>query len=182
LVARAKSGETAAYEQLVRCYQRLAFRVAYVITGDADEAEDVAQTAFVNAYLALPRFRPGAPFRPWLLRIVANEARNRGLAAARRRRFVLALGADEAARTADPPDTAVVAAEERAWLLAHLDRLREEDRTILTLRYILELPEAEIAAALGCRRGTVKSRLHRALGRLRTQVLAEAHPTRGDAA
>ena len=76
----------------------------------------------------------------------------------------------------------MVAAEERAWLLAHLDRLREEDRTILTLRYILELPEAEIAAALGCRRGTVKSRLHRALGRLRTQVLAEAHPTRGDAA
>jgi RNA polymerase sigma factor (sigma-70 family) len=123
----------------------------------------------------LPRFRVGAPFRPWLLRIVANEAKNRGLAAARRRRFALTLAADHGPqeRTAEPPESAVVAAEERAWLVAHLNRLREEDRTILTLRFILDLPEAEIAATLGCRRGTVKSRLHRALGRLRAQIMAE---------
>jgi len=129
----------------------------------------------------LPRFHDGAPFRPWLLRIVANEAKNRGLAAGRQRRFALALASTGAQQTADPPETALIAAEERAWLLAHLNRLREEDRTILTLRYILELPEAEIAATLGVRRGTVKSRLHRALGRLRTQVgdRADAHPPRG---
>lgn len=127
----------------------------------------------------MPRFHDGAPFRPWLLRIVANEAKNRGLAAGRRRRFALSLASTGAERTADPPDTAVIAAEERAWLLAHLNRLREEDRTILTLRYILELPEAEIAATLGVRRGTVKSRLHRALGRLRSQVRADAHSPRG---
>ncbi len=170
-----KRGETAAYDELVRRYQRLAFRVAYVITGDAAEAEDVTQTAFVNAYLALPRFRAGAPFRPWLLRIVANEARNRGLAAARRRRFALTLANDrgDGEATADPPEAAVLAAEQRAWLLAHLNRLREEDRTILTLRFLLDLPEAEIAATLGCRRGTVKSRLHRALRRLRTQIAAD---------
>ncbi len=177
----------AAYEELVRRYQRLAFRVAYVISGDTDEAEDVAQTAFVNAWLALSRFRAGAPFRPWLLRIVANEAKNRGMAAARRRRFALALATDEAHRplAADPPDAALVTAERSEWLVDHLNRLRDADRTVLTLRYVLDLPEAEIAAALGCRRGTVKSRLHRALGRLRAQIATDqaaddrANPTRG---
>ncbi len=177
----------AAYEELLRRYQRLAFRVAYVISGDTDEAEDVAQTAFVNAWLALSRFRAGASFRPWLLRIVANEAKNRGMAAARRRRFVLALAADEAHRplVADPPDAALVTAERSEWLVDHLNRLREADRTVLTLRYALDLPEAEIAAALGCRRGTVKSRLHRALGRLRAQITTDqasddgANPARG---
>ena len=175
LVARAKSGDVSAYEELVRRYQRLAFRVACVVAGDAEEAEDVAQVAFVNAWSALPRFRTGAPFQPWLLRIVANEAKNRGIAAGRRRRFALSLAVDEERRSAvaDPPDEAVVAAERSAWLVAQLNRLRETDRTVLTLRYVLDLSEAEIAATLGCRRGTVKSRLHRALDRLRAQIATE---------
>src|SRR5438045_9582325 len=84
LVERAKNGDVNAYESLVQHYQELAFRVAYQVTGDAADAEDAAQEAFVNAYYALGRFRPGAPFRPWLLRIVANEARNRRMAAHRR--------------------------------------------------------------------------------------------------
>src|SRR5438105_8918723 len=88
LVERARNGDVNAYEALVQQYQELAFRVAYQVTGDAADAEDAAQEAFVNAYYALGRFRPGAPFRPWLLRIVANEARNRRTAA--RRRTVLA--------------------------------------------------------------------------------------------
>src|SRR5579859_5935590 len=84
LVERARGGEAAAYEMLVRRYQALAFRVAFVLLGDAAEAEDAAQEAFLKAWQALPRFRAGAPLRPWLLRIVANEARNRRSAAARR--------------------------------------------------------------------------------------------------
>src|SRR5438132_12703638 len=84
LVERARNGDVNAYETLVQHYQELAFRVAYQVTGDAADAEDAAQEAFVNAYYALGRFRPGAPFRPWLLRIVANEARNRRMAAHRR--------------------------------------------------------------------------------------------------
>src|SRR5258708_24999718 len=77
LFARAQRGDTAAYEEIVRRYQQIAFRTAYVITGSAAEAEDAAQDGFVKAFRALGRFRPGAPPRPWILRIVANEARYR---------------------------------------------------------------------------------------------------------
>src|ERR1700716_2250175 len=77
LFTRAQRGDTAAYEEIVRRYQQVAFRTAYMITGSAAEAEDAAQEGFVKAYRALNRFRAGAEPRPWLLRIVANEARNR---------------------------------------------------------------------------------------------------------
>lgn len=155
-------------------YQDLAYRAAYVITGDAGEAEDAAQSAFVKAYFALDRFRPGAPFRPWLLTIVANEARNRRTAASRHP--TVALDAAERAVSRDPtPEADAMAADQRRRLVAALNDLREEDRTIIVYRYLLELSEAEMASALGCRRGTVKSRLSRALGRMRRQ-LTETDP------
>src|SRR5204863_9243775 len=69
--------DPAAYAELVREHQHVAFRAAYLVTGSAAEAEDAAQEGFVKAWLALPQFREGAPFRPWLLAIVVNEARNR---------------------------------------------------------------------------------------------------------
>src|SRR5437879_13563461 len=78
LVERAKNGDVNAYEALVQQYQELAFRVAYQVTGDAADAEDAAQEAFVNAYYALGRFRAGAPFKPWLCRIVRSEERRVG--------------------------------------------------------------------------------------------------------
>jgi RNA polymerase sigma factor (sigma-70 family) len=158
----------------VHRYQDLAFRTAYVITGDAGEAEDAAQSAFVKAYFALDRFRTGAPFRPWLLTIVANEARNRRTAASRHP--TVALDAAESAASRDPtPEAGAMAADQRRRLVAALNHLREEDRTIIVCRYLLELSEAEMASALGCRRGTVKSRLSRALVRMRHQ-LTEADP------
>ena len=80
LVERARSGDVGAYEQLVRRYQDLAVRVAHVVGGSAAEAQDAAQEAFVKAFAALGRFRAGAPFRPWLLRIVSNEAITRARA------------------------------------------------------------------------------------------------------
>ncbi|MDQ6833884.1 MAG: hypothetical protein M3008_10840 [Chloroflexota bacterium] len=89
VVERAQHGDTGAYETLVRQYQDVAFRTAYLITGTATEAEEAAQEAFVKAWAALHRFRSDAPFRPWLLRIVANEARNRRKAAGRRAGLVL---------------------------------------------------------------------------------------------
>jgi RNA polymerase sigma-70 factor (ECF subfamily) len=168
LVERARQGDGSAYAALVQRYQEVAFRVAYVINGEAAEAEDAAQEAFVKAYFALPRFRAGAPFRPWLLQIVANEARNRRKAAGRRE--ALALRAAERGPSGEPaasPEEAALAAERRSELLAALARLREDDRAVVACRYFLELSEAEMAAVLGCARGTVKSRLSRALGRLR---------------
>jgi DNA-directed RNA polymerase specialized sigma24 family protein len=146
LVERARGGDARAYETLVRTYQDLAFRTAYVIAGGSADAEDAAQEGFVKAWYALPRFRAGAPFRPWLLAIVANEARNRRRSG--RRQDDLAL-------------------------LAAVGRLGEADRQVIACRYFLELSEAEMAATLGCRRGTVKSRLSRALYRLRAALIEQ---------
>jgi len=144
----------------------------------------VTQEAFVKAWRALPRFRPGAPFRPWLLRIVTNEAHNARRAAGRRTDLALRdhrLTPDDARPAfAD----LAIAAEDRDRLLRALGRLPDRDREVIGYRYFAELPEREIAVALGCRPGTVKSRLSRALDRLRDAFAAEAVaptrlPTRG---
>ena len=174
LVERARRGDHNAYGELVTRYQALAARVAFVITASAADAEDVAQDAFVKAFYALDRFREGAPFRPWLLRIVANEAKNRRVAAGRRPTVELSAAADRASgETALSPEDAAVAADLRKGLLAAIGRLRSEDRLALTYRYFFDLSEAEMADALGIARGTVKSRLSRAMGRLRV-VYADA--------
>jgi RNA polymerase sigma-70 factor (ECF subfamily) len=172
LVERAGQGDVSAYEELVRRHQGVAVRVAYLAGGSAAEAEDAAQEAFVKAYRALPRFRAGAAFRPWLLAIVANEARNRRRAAGRRDRLAARMAAVEGedrpqGDAAPSPEEAVLAGEDREALMRALSTMRAEDRLVIACRYFLELPEAETAAALGWPRGTVKSRLSRALGRLR---------------
>jgi RNA polymerase sigma-70 factor (ECF subfamily) len=174
LVEQAREGDAGAFGQLVGRYQDVAFRVAYLVAGDAADAEDIAQDAFIKAYAALDRFRPQAPFRPWLLQIVANEARNRRRSAGRRAH--LAMRAAEDQRNADSgdaapsPESAALANEQRRSLLDAVNGLRPEDRQAITFRYFLDLSEAEMADALGCARGTVKSRLSRALGRLREQL------------
>ena len=170
LIERARKGEVMAYEELVRRYQDVAVRTAHVISPDGD-AEDAAQEAFVKAFAALARFRPDAPFRPWLLRIVANEARNRRRSAGRRAGLALRVVEDRPSDDAAPsPESAVLAHERRASLLAAINALRDDDREVIGARYLLELSEAETADALGIPRGTVKSRLSRALERLRTEI------------
>src|SRR2546430_16021890 len=91
LFTRAQRGDQVAYEEIVQRYQDIAFRTAYVITGSTADAEDAAQEGFVKAYRALATFRSGAEPRPWLLRIVANEARNRARSAGRRHQLELRL-------------------------------------------------------------------------------------------
>ncbi len=168
LVPRAQRGDERAFEQLVRAHEEIAFRVAYLITGDAVEAEDAAQEGFLKAWRALGRFRRDAPFRPWVLRIVANEARNQRRSAARRTQLALRAGSGAVSGDATPsPEADVVAADERRRLLEALDAMPDKPRLVLACRYLLELSEDETAAALGLRRGTVKSRTARALERLR---------------
>ena len=167
LIALASEGDGDAYASLVRAHQDIAFRTAMLITQDAADAEEAAQDAFLKAWRALPRFRRGEPWRPWLLTIVANEARNRRRSAGRRGALALRVQAPQDDRSAE---AAVLAAETRDALLGALSRLREDDRLVLGCRYLLELSEAETAAALGVRPGTVKSRTSRALGRLREEV------------
>jgi RNA polymerase sigma factor (sigma-70 family) len=171
LAERASRGDERAFEELVVMYQTIAFRTAYLLTGSAEDAEDAAQTGFVKAWQALPRFRRGAPFKPWLLRIVANEAHNRrrsaGRVAALRLRATAAQSPGDAAPS---PEGAALGRMEREELLTALQRLDERDRDVLTCRYLLDLSEEETASVLDVRRGTVKSRTARALTRLRAEV------------
>jgi RNA polymerase sigma factor (sigma-70 family) len=154
----------------VRRYQEIAFRVAFVVTGSASDAEEVAQDAFVKAYLALGRFRAGAPFRPWLLQIVANEARNRRISTMRRSTVTLDANRLESTAADESPEDIVTSAERAELLVSCLNSLSEDDRRVLTYRYLLDLSEAEMAAVLGVARGTVKSRLSRALSRARDRL------------
>src|SRR5438046_1535941 len=125
----------------------------------------------IKAHGAISRFRAGAPFRPWLLRIVANEARNRRRSAGRRDGLALRMAEDRPSNDAAPsPEAAVLASEQRATLLGALDGLGVDDRMVLGCRYFLDLSEAETAEALGIPKGTVKSRSARAIGRLRERL------------
>ena len=181
LVRRARDGDADAYGELVTMHQAAAFRVAYLLLGSAADAEDAAQDGFVRGYLALARFREGEPFRPWLLAIVGNEARNRRRARGRREgmltRAVTAFRGGSG--TAVAPERLVLAGETQAEVRDALAALDEDERLVVTCRYLLELSEAETAGALGIPAGTVKSRLHRGLRRLRARMEPAVEPAEG---
>jgi RNA polymerase sigma-70 factor (ECF subfamily) len=171
LAERARNGDEHAFEELVRLYQGIAFRTAYLLTGSAADAEEAAQAGFVKAWTALPRFRRGAEFRPWLLRIVANEAHNRRRSSTRREALARRAVALDASGDAVPsPEAAALDEESRRALLDAVNRLDDRDRDVIACRYFLELSEQETADVLGVRRGTVKSRTARALERLRAEA------------
>lgn len=129
----------------------------------------------MKAYATLDRFRDGAPFKPWLLRIVANETRNLHRGKGRRvTRERLAWAATEpllVPATDDDPSTAVLSAERRERLVLALRGLPPAQRQVVTCRFLLDLDEGETAMVLGLARGTVKSRSHRGLKRL-SELLA----------
>jgi RNA polymerase sigma-70 factor (ECF subfamily) len=160
----------------MREQQPAVFRLAYLLLGDADEAEDVAQEAFIRAYRALDRFDASRPLRPWLLRITSNLARNQ------RRSLGRYLGALQRLVRADPevlkntrgePETAGPQPEDAYSLWQAVRRMSQTDQEIIYLRYFLDLSEAETSRAMEIAVGTVKSRTHRALNRLRLIVERE---------
>lgn len=114
LIAQAQAGDLAAYGELVRRYESLAFRTAYLLCGDPAEAEDAAQEAFIRAYRALGAFQSGRPFRPWLLRIVAHQAINRRKAEMRRQGLAERFGALLRSRGGAPSVEAQVVEGERS--------------------------------------------------------------------
>ncbi|GGV49082.1 hypothetical protein GCM10010293_59320 [Streptomyces griseoflavus] len=181
VIARVRAGEPEAYAELVRAHTGIALRAAAALGAGAD-AEDVVQQAFVKAYCALGRFRDGMAFRPWLLSIVANETRNTVRAAVRRHTLA---GREAAFVEAEPvipasadPAVATLETERRRALEAALEKLSEEHRLVVTYRYLLEMDERETAQALGWPRGTVKSRLNRALRKLE-RLLPDFRPREG---
>ncbi len=167
LVRRAQRGDLDAFGELVRRHEAMAVRVAAVVGGSAG-AEDAAQEAFVRAYRSLHRFDVGRPFRPWLSRIVANVAKNR--VRGEQRHAQLALRAPYEVASGDVVADAIDATARREALTDALARLPERDRLVIAYRWFEDMSEREIADALGVRPGTVKSRLSRAMARLRTEL------------
>jgi len=165
LIRRARAGDEAAYERLVRDHQEAVFRLAYLFLGSAADAEDIAQEVFIRALNALDRFDDSRPLRPWLLSITANAARNRRRAFGR---YVAAL------RRLIVPETSISAEVdtriEAQALWQAVRRLSPADQEVIYLRYFLELSVSEAAEAMQVEPGTVKSRLSRALSRLRDVI------------
>ncbi|MDQ2692440.1 MAG: RNA polymerase sigma factor [Chloroflexota bacterium] len=182
LVRRAADGEAEAWEPLVLAHQEAVFRLCYLLLGDPDEAEDAAQESFLRAWNHLKRFDPARPLRPWLLSIASNLASNRRRSAGR---YVAAL---MRAFRDEPSASSRAGIEERSAqnmeaneLWKAVQSLSLPDQKIVYLRYFMELSVAETAQALNVPEGTVKSRLSRALEKLRGiikqdfPVLAEGH-------
>ena len=172
LVRRARAGDLAAFGGIVRAYQLPALRLAAVICGDRTEASDIVQEAFVKAYRALPTIRSEESLRPWLMRIVANQAKN-----SRRSRWRRDASAEHQARLrvddAIGADAAALDAVTGEALLRAVERLPRNDRSVIACRFFAGMSEAETAAALGVANGTVKSRTARALARLRSGMQYE---------
>ncbi len=142
------------------------------MTRNAADADDACQEAFTKAYRALGGFKIGAPFRPWLLRIVTNEARNRIRSNRRHENLRLRAVSSIHVSESDPADWVLID-EARRHLLEAVEELPSQDREIIAYRYFLELPVSETAAALSIAEGTVKSRLARALERLSDRLIEE---------
>jgi RNA polymerase sigma-70 factor (ECF subfamily) len=161
LVREAQRGATDAFEELFRRHWRRAHRAAFLVVGDATAAEDIAQEAFLAAIRALDRFDRSRPFGPWLHRITVNRAIDFARARSLRAESAWSDARDDAAAPAVELD------EISSELLGALRGLSPEHRAVVVLRYVLDYTPGEIASMLELPRGTVNSRLRRALDTLR---------------
>lgn len=185
-VRKAQKGDHEAFEQLVMAHQRFVYNLALRSLGTTDEAQDIAQEAFLRAWLALPRFRRKSSFRTWLYRIVINLCYNR---LPKLRQELTAIPVDQVGGLSDdglamsstgpawpldgPPDPAAAleASEQREFLQQQIDNLPEAYRVLILLRYKQGLAYEEIAGVMDIPMGTVKTGLHRAHHQLRQALL-----------
>lgn len=168
---RCQQGDRDAFRTVVEAYGDLLFGTAYLMTEDRQLAEDMVQEAFLSAWKGIGSFRPGSPVRPWLLRILVNSVLSH-----RRRRALLTLPWPKrepapAFETLGPsPEVLAEGRQEQEEVRRGMARLSEGHRQVVILRYYAELSVPDIARVTGWRQGTVKSRLHRALGQLRDML------------
>lgn len=172
LIREALAGETQSYGVLVERFQDRLFNAMLHITGSHDEAEDVVQDSFVQAYLKLSSFQGNSQFFTWLYRIAFNNALSRR----RRRRGEMSIDQSREITGSDPedrhesPDEPLLRQERVSLVTAALQQLTEEHRTILVMREMQELAYEEIAEILEINIGTVRSRLSRARNQLKLQL------------
>jgi RNA polymerase sigma-70 factor (ECF subfamily) len=176
LVYAARVGDTAAFDALFYRYRDGIFRLGLAITKDPSAAEEIVVDAFARAHRALARLEPDDSLRPWLYRVAVNLSYNR-----RPRKNIVLSSLDDAADLAlaneESPSSLAEQAEQRRLVLAAVDLLGPKHRVVVVLHYLNGLNLAEIAEVMDCPVGTVKSRLHYALRRLRTHLAA--HPEFG---
>ncbi|MCA9133287.1 MAG: sigma-70 family RNA polymerase sigma factor [Planctomycetales bacterium] len=174
LIRESLAGNAAAYGQLVLRFQDRLHSAMLQVVGTADEAEDVVQDAFVQAYIKLDTFQGNSQFFTWLYRIAFNSALSRG----RRKRHELSIEQSRELTGHDPvdrreaPDEPLLRDERIALVHAALGRLTEEHRAILVLREMQDTSYEEIAEILSINIGTVRSRLSRARTQLKLQLEA----------
>ena len=179
LIRHAANGDAAAWEPLVLAHQQAVFRLAYLLLGDPDDAEDVAQETFLRAWKYLRRFDATRPLRPWLLSIASNLASNRRRSAGRYFAALTRAFRDEPISVSTEEKNSQHMQANDLWKA--VQTLKLPDQQIVYLRYFLELSIAETAEVLQVAEGTVKSRLSRALEKLRNviqqdfPVLSEGH-------
>ncbi len=182
LIRYAADGDAAAWESLMLLYQEPVFRLAYLLLGDPDDAQDTAQESFLRAWKHFKRFDPTRPLRPWLLSITANLARNRRRAAGRYLAALMRAFRDEPPSMRIEEKSAQNLEANELWHA--VQNLNMADQQIIYLRYFLELSVTETAQVLQVAEGTVKSRLSRALEKLRHivqqdfPILADRHEGR----
>jgi len=174
LVRASQEGDAAAFTEIVRRYQRAVYRVAYALTRNTSDADDLAQETFVRAYGAIGRFRAGEPLYPWLARIATNLSFS--LFRRRRRRPETPLEplveAGQQWAVEDDPAERVQEGERVRHLQEAFAELKPEHQAILALRVAEEQSYEVIAATLGVPVGTVMSRLSRARAELRARLAA----------
>jgi RNA polymerase sigma-70 factor (ECF subfamily) len=157
-------GDQAAWEALMRTHQEPVFRLVYLLLGDPDEAEDIAQETFLRAYKALDGFDAGRPLRPWLLRIASNLAHNRHRSAGR---YLAALTRFTRQNPNQINSISTELENQSQSLWQAVRKMTKPFQEVIYLRYFLEMSENEMGDVLDVPAGTVKSRLHRALSKLR---------------
>ena len=180
-IERLKAGDIGGLAALVDAYQVQAVRTAYLIVRDRPLAEDITQSAFVRAYERIDQFDSAAPFGPWFLRSVANDAIKAIHRARRSVSLEAALDRDDGTPLpgtlidrAAGPAALFEQAEDAAAVWATLERLPPHQRAVIVLRYFAGLSDAEIARQVDAPRATVRWRLFAARNRLRTWLGARA--------
>lgn len=175
LVEAARRGDLYAWERLVRRYQEPVYRVAWLVVRDSELAENATRSTFVRAYRALPTMDDDLGLLPWLIRIAAGESRQQRREASRptpsdrpvERQVAPHLPASPVPGLAE---AAAMTPAEREALAAAFDRLGEEDRLVIAVRYLFGFTRTEAANALSLASGLVDQQLHGALARLRSRM------------
>lgn len=174
LITFALRGDPRAFEELMRRYERLVFKVAVSFTRERESALDIVQNVFLKAFRGLERLQTGSNFRAWLMRIATNESINWTRRHGRHQGHAPVEGMAEVIAGDEDPDADLRRQEEQTRLLEGLESLRPRYRRALSLRYFQGLPLREIAELLDCSENVVKQLLFRGVRALRDAVQGAA--------